>query len=448
VSKKFLALLIAGALFLNPIVGVWAAVKNGSSCKKIGATATAKQKTYVCVKEKKKSVWRPKAMPVATPKPSSLPTPAPSATETPAPTPTPTPTPSTTPNVNPADLERLTLGTNVSYRLNNGVLERRSDLGLFFNDDSRDASFFSPIRAKAYDEIAKIKRNPSYTNTKFDWDIRPNFPTLIEKYNVQRLKEAAAAFDALFQSPITINVLFATEKDVEYVSSRNQFFSDSVDQLKRLGTLSEKNGQAWITGGGGYYTREGRTEGKVFLGTPSWASANVYYPEWIQVASHEYFHVVQQYFQFPNVREYDTDFNQKVPQHFREGSANFIGYALSSNNLGWYSDAMDVSLIRYWRGSGRGINSKTEADMISLLRFTESRNDPRSFELGYPIGAVFWEWVVGTYGYDKFTALMREFGRSPNFNESTTKILGLSKEELYKNSAPYLLSVFNRAINN
>jgi hypothetical protein len=142
------------------------------------------------------------------------------------------------------------------------------------------------------------------------------------------------------------------------------------------------------------------------------------------------------------------DFNRKVPQHFREGSANFFGYALSSNNLGWYSDAMDISLIRYWRGSGQGIASKTEADMISLLRFTEFRTDPNAFELGYPIGAIFWEWVVGTYGYEKFTELMREFGRSKDFNESTTKILGLGKEELYKNSAPYLLSVFNRAINN
>lgn len=454
VSKKLLAMLAAGALILNPIVGSWAAVKNGSSCKKIGTTATAKQKSYVCVKENKKSIWRPKAMPVATPKPSSLANPTPSPTETPVPTPTPTPTPfpsptpSTTPNVNSSDLEKLTLGSNVSYRLTDGVLERRSDLGLFFSTDSRDQSSFSPLRVKAFDEIAKIKRNQSYTNTKFDWDIRPNFPTLIEKYNVQRLKEAAAVFDALFQNPITINVLLATEKDVEYAFSRNQFFSDTADQLKRLGTLNEKSGPAWITGGGGYYTREGRTEGRLFLGTPSWAGTSVYYPEWIQVASHEYFHVVQQYLYFPSVREYDADFNQKVPQHFREGSANFIGYALSSNNLGWYSDAMDVSLIRYWGGSGKGITSRTEADMISLLKFTESRNDPRAFELGYPIGAIFWEWVVGTYGYDKFIALTREFGKSANFNESTTKILGLGKEELYKNSAPYLLSVFNRAINN
>jgi hypothetical protein len=448
VNKKLLTSLIAGALILNPIAGSWAVVKNGSSCKKIGTTAIAKQKSYVCVKEKKKSVWRPKATPVATPKPSSLPTPTASPTETPAPIPTQTPTPSTTPNVNPADLEKLTLGSNVSYRLNNGVLERKSDLGLFFSTDSRDESFFSPIRAKAYGEIGKIKRNQSFTNTKFEWEIRPNFPILIEKYNVQRLKEAAAVFDSLFQSPITIKVLFATENDIEYVSSQNRYFSDSADQLKRLGTLFDKSGPAWITGGGGYYTRDGRTEGSVFLGTTSWGSANAYYPEWIQVASHEYFHVVQQYLYFPNVAESDLDFNRKVPQHFREGSANFFGYALSSNNLGWYSDAMDISLIRYWRGSGQGIASKTEADMISLLRFTEFRTDPNAFELGYPIGAIFWEWVVGTYGYEKFTELMREFGRSKDFNESTTKILGLGKEELYKNSAPYLLSVFNRAINN
>jgi hypothetical protein len=454
---------ITGALIINPTFSSLAAVKNGSSCKKIGSTLIQNKKKFVCVKQKKKSIWllkstlspksvespTPSNTPTPTPSPTvePTPTPTPSPTVEPTPTPTPSPTVESTPTVNQLALEKITIGSTIMYRINNGALQRRSDLGLFFSTDSRDKSYFSPIRAKAYSEIWEISRNPNFENTKFEWDIRPSFPKAIEDYNVQRLKEAAAVFNDLFRSPITIKTLLATEKDSEYPDVRNEYFSETQAELRRLGTLEEKNGSTWITGGGGYFTRNGQATSRIILGTTSWSAPNYLSPEWIQVASHEFFHVVQQYLYFPNVRDHEADFNQKVPHHYREGSANFIGYSLALSNLGWYSDAMDTSLVRYWRWSGQGIPTKTEADMVSLLKMTEFRSDAKAFELGYPVGAIFWEWIVGNFGYQKFVELTREFGKSSNFSESTTKVLGSSKEDLYKKAAPYLLSIFDRTVN-
>lgn len=443
-NLKIPALIVVGVLIFTPSVSGIAAIKSGATCKKLGAIRIESKKTYICTKEKKKLIWRLRN--TIEPKPTA--SPMPSSSSSPLPTQTNVPTPSASPSVDLTVLERVSLSNAIFYRLNEGRLERKSDLGLFFERDSRIQAEFSPIRNKAFNEIIGQPRANGHSNVNFVWDKRPSFPTAIFNYQLKRANEAAEIFNSLFASPITIKALAATEKDAEYPPAKNQYFSDTYEQLKRIGQLNKENQLIWITGGGGYWDIQGETLGRLFLGTPSDADPKYYSPEWIQLASHEFFHIVQQYLLFPRVNEGQVDFNLKVPHHFREGSANFIGYALSAENLGWYSDAMDVSLIRYWKGSGQGINTRTEADMISLLRFTESRNDPKAFELGYPVGAIFWEWVVGTYGYDKFTALMRELGKSTSFNESTTKILGLGKEELYKNAAPYLLSVFNRAINN
>lgn len=68
-----------------------AAIKVGSSCKKVGLTSTYAGKKFTCVKSGKKLVWN-KGITVAKPLPLPTPTPTPVPTPTVEPTPTPTPT--------------------------------------------------------------------------------------------------------------------------------------------------------------------------------------------------------------------------------------------------------------------------------------------------------------------------------------------------------------------
>ncbi len=453
--RGIIALLITALCFSTSTFEVSAAVKSGTSCKKLGAKSKTKNENYLCVKKGKKLVWQKvqTALPTPIPMPTLLPTLTPTPTPTPLPTtvttpePIPMPTPMPTQTFSDLDLQKITLKGTVFYRLNNGKLERKSDLGLYFESDARNESSFSQIRFKAFSEIAKLPRSSNHPNVKFEWDIRPSFPSQILEFKLRKAKEAAEVFNYIFKEQITVQGLAATEKDVEYPPAKNDYFSDTYDQIKRLGTLNKQNQLIWITGGGGYWNRAGKTIGRFFMGTPSDADPAYYSPEWIQLASHEFFHIVQQYLLYPNVNEGQADFNTRVPNHFREGSANFIGYALSTENVGWYSDALDVSLIRIWQSKREWKPTKTEKDMVALLIATESRNDPIAFDAAYPLGAIFYEWIVGTYGYSKFMELAKEMGQSSNYSAATTKVFGLSKNELYEKAAPYLLSVFDRTIN-
>lgn len=447
--QRILIALISISLVSIPAIQASAAVKAGAKCTKEGQIKNSKGNRFVCTKQGKTLKWRKVALVAPSPTPNPIQSPSPAPVSTPNPTPSSTPSPTPTPTaVDAITREYVNIKSLIFYRINSGELERQSANGEFFKSDSRMEAIFDPIRVNAYREIAAVKRTTNHPNIEFIWDIRPGWPKEIQEFKLRRVKESAEFFNSVFKSKIKVYALLATEKDIDYAPVKNFYFSDTEETVRRLALISNGNQLVWIGGGGGYWNREGDTAGRFFLGTPSTAKTSNYEPNWIQLSAHEFFHIVQHYVWFGRVNQSsERAFNEQVPNHFREGSANFIGYALSSENLGWYSDAMDNSLARYWRSVRGWQPTQTEADMVNLMTLTEQKADQRAFEVGYPLGAIFYEWMVGTYGYAKFLSFMDEMGNNADFNASVQKAFGMTKSELYKKAAPYLLSVFNRVIN-
>ena len=63
------------------------------------------------------------------------------------------------------------------YRIVGGVLERKSDSGDFFSNDSRGVDEFNPIRLKAFEELNKRPSDLEHSNIEIVWDIRESFPS-------------------------------------------------------------------------------------------------------------------------------------------------------------------------------------------------------------------------------------------------------------------------------
>ena len=164
----------------------------------------------------------------------------------------------------------------------------------------------------------------------------------------------------------------------------------------------------------------------------------------MQVAAHEAFHVVQDFWMAGTRHDSQQAYQTRRPQHYTEGGANFVGYSLSSNNIGWYSDAMDVSLNRYWNFVRGWKPAKSNNDIVQLLIATEISDSEQAFELSYPLGALFYEWIVGTYGAAKFIEMGRQTTNNAKFDDTIKKVFGVSKNDLYAKAAPYILSVFKR----
>ena len=378
-----------------------AAVRDGALCSKVGSITKVNSYQFRCVKTGKKVTWQ-------------------------------------------RIVDQISSKQDVFYRLNNGVLERRAFTGTFHKSDSRSPKDFSPIRAKAFEEMNKLVKNPATPNIELNFDLRDGFPTEIREYNLKKIRESFAVWSTFIESPIKVKVLLATEKDLSYIRKQGNLFSDSIGAIDRLAQVDLTRENVWITGSAGYVQYNGELIGKIFLGTRSEAKTDRYNPEWMQVAAHEAFHVVQDFWIAGTRHDSQQAYQTRRPQHYTEGGANFVGYSLSSNNVGWYSDAMDVSLNRYWNFIRGWKPAKSNNDIVQLLIATEISDSEQAFELSYPLGALFYEWIVGTYGAAKFIEMGRQTKNNAKFDDTIKKVFGVSKNDLYAKAAPYILSVFKR----
>ena len=391
------------------------APKPGSSCSPAGATKTVKGLKYTCVKKGKKSTW---GAGVATKTAKSQ----------------------TTTTTIPAD--SLSYKGTMIYGLTDGVLTRKADSGKYFDTDSRSTSAFSTIRQKAYSELNPKSADTSHPNIEFIYDIRPSFPAALVTHSKRELDAAAALWNSYFTTKTKVYVSLVTEQDREYIKS-NQWLQQNLPG--NFSRFDSKNERPFITGGGGYWETDGEWTGKIYLGTASYLDLTYINFEWPQVARHEFFHVVQDYAMFKNRRSRpstQSEFNKIQPHHFREGGARTASFFTAFRNLGWSADAMDREVWARKNAARNWIDIKTVDDVIRMMIGTESNSPYDAFEMGYAIGAVMYEWLIGTYGLDGFKKLLDQLATAPSFDVALQNSIGLTQTAFYEKSAPYVFSVF------
>ena len=433
--KKVLGSLIALALFLVPMNAI-AAVKAGDPCKKAGTTATANGKKYTCIKSGKKLVWN-KGVAIAAPKPTSTATPtsasSPSTTSTPAPS---------------KDLNRgyIRNGQFV-YRVVNGVLERRIyDSNDYASIDTRQESEFDAIRVKAYKEMRSLLSVSGHPRINIQYSITDNYPKAHSEAIKLGVIFAAERINALVDENFKTSVVLVTEKDKEYVRSNLGKLSRPDEVGGTLANLDRyvSNTQAVGSGSAGFNRRGEGFMGGTYVGTfPSYLGIDFLWPE---IATHEMTHVLQMF--YISKREYNSEeaWLKVAPVHFTEGSANTIGHAWAVQNLGWYSDESDYTIKRYMSGFRGNNKMQTEAEVLEMLEKTISRADSQYSEMAYPVGQVLWEFIIGTYGFDSYMKFLKNISVLPSYEENIKAVTGLSKNELYKNAAPYIISTWKRAM--
>ena len=449
--RKFLALITAASISLLPL-NAFAAVKAGSTCTKLGATSTTGDKRYTCIKSGKKLVWD-KGVKVVTPKPIATPIPSPSPTPSATPIATPTSTPTATPTPIPTPTPTLDRnkgalrGTQFIYRINNGVLERKiSGSNEYTSTDSRSNSEFDQIRVKAFNEIHNFQTSGSHPNVEITYTITDNYPKDIAEAVKNGVEFAANFLSTIISEQIRIAVTLVTEKDKDFINTKVADLS-RPDQVQNALNSVNRYQPGSIGGGSGSagFNREGPGyRGGFYLGTAA-STSNVGF-FWPEVPSHELAHVLQLYFTSRSNTPTEDSYYIKFPTNFIEGSANTLGHAWAVNNLGWYSDESDYTVKRYMQGYPGPNKMESESDVIEMLAKTADSKDPIYFEMTYPVGQVLWEYLIGTYGFDKYITFLRNTYSTNSYEENLQLTFGISKAQIYKNAAPYILSVWKRAM--
>jgi hypothetical protein len=426
--KKMVAVVAIVSLTLTPISQVNAAVKAGSTCPKAGNTAIASGKTFTCIQSGKKLVWD-KGKENKSSNSNGL-------------------SPSSTTPVTNAEDDSVVISQGITYRYINGELERMaSKSGKFYKLDSRKQSDFDPIRVKAYAEIRSRVTNASHPNLTFNWDIKPSFPSEIAQFSKDLVEVAASFWGWIFKMPVNVPAQLVTEQDLAWEKMQEVKFSDTLDILNLFTTDGFKNQRPWMGGGAHLWYRnptESNLTSLLNFQAPSYATTGNIAATWVMVPTHEVTHLIQDYFRLGIFDIETKSFDQRANGTFQEGTATLFGYALSMKNLGWYSDGIDEYLYanfkydKYWKPI------KTVDDVINLLVETEARTNNSTHQSSYPVGAMLYEWVIANYGFDAYIKILENLPKYPDFSDNIKASIGITKAQLYKDAAPYILTAFKR----
>lgn len=336
------------------------------------------------------------------------------------------------------------------YRYQTGVMQRKNIDGKFVSTDTRKESAFDPIRVAAYKSVIQSIAGKNSSNLNVNYIIRPNYPSTLSSAIKLFFDKTVKQFGEYFPAGTPVSVIMVTEKDKDFIQKElpsivDQNATGDVWQFaSRYLTKSEwENSSASGGGSASFFRGTEQSKGGFYLShTASYATMETYWPE---VAPHEFTHILQGVFIKDLSFDSQKQYQEKLPQHYIEGSANTLGHILAYPNIGWYSDDADLTIKRYSRGVKSWKPVNTEANMIDLLVATEKGTPNQAFEASYPIGQLFYEWLIGTYGFDMFITLIKNIGTTSSFDDNMKTTYGITKAQAYEKSAPYMLRAWKKA---
>ena len=355
--KKTAALFLAAICFSGSIsTPANGAVMPGGKCAVKGQIKNSQGKKFTCVKSGKKLIWN---RGTAISKPFS----------------------EASPSILPKEEIQVidSKWYSWNFRFNKaGVLERRqSGTSIWSSAPERSGQVISPVRSKAFDEIKKFQTMNSISTSEYNLYFSPNVAESVVQAFKKYFSESMTFFTKRLPSGATLDVLIATEKDIEYrrstlteilgsSSEAESFIQKDTQLFKQFDIPDPRN-----TSGGGGVT--GTNNSKRFLYTGAVCSCFTDENLLMYNVAHEVTHFYQ-LASTPSVKKqnftgsYPNFVEGKIymPSTLIEGSDNTLGSALTVEHVGWYSDQMDWHLGRY-KKEGLLKSITIEAEEVNLM---------------------------------------------------------------------------------
>lgn len=158
------------------------------------------------------------------------------------------------------------------------------------------------------------------------------------------------------------------------------------------------------------------------------------------VVNHEAVH----FYQFA----YAPALDRGLPCWFVEGQATLFGNVLEHPVTSQWSDATRVryqTKARAEKVLGPASKFTSEEWLDRLVDWRTNQNYCRNNELNYTVGLFVWEHLVQTFGTEKLHALVTEMRAGQTWTAASTKVLGITPDELERNASQYLAVEFPKA---
>lgn len=425
-KRAGLAFIAIAASFISPVQSVAATPKSGAICTKLGATATAANKKFTCVKSGKKMVWDKgteidKAPPVV----ASTPAAASSPTATPKPTAAPTdPTAS------------LTIPITLPVTQSGAIT--------FTNAVANYAAIPKTAWQRTQDAIAA---NPD-VSVSTTIHIGPNTKASLTAINtgLARINKLFAGFRHVSKyTGIVYNAadLQWAQSDAFdlFSKSGSKSYSTRQDQIKRVTEAGcEMNGSAAVNCGAGNAITfsDVRDEmGGAYYGVQSdgdyWSDSTKNQGPMTQV-NHEAMHTYQaiQFIATPYGKNQNITpdlVHELAPWWYSEGQANGIGLTTFLENFSDYSRVRNDTVTRS-PGSKATIPSSTVESMKAFLIEPQTASPQnKNWMLSYSIGFAAIEALIAIGGPQSTLAIYTLTAKGEDFPTAFKHVYGISWDE-------------------
>jgi hypothetical protein len=406
--RTLIATLVISCGLLSSLPSAVASNKPGAACKRVDEVVQSGSQKLICQQSNKRLIW-----------------------------------------VTSTDVTTYAFGPagRIAYRYINGKQERQSRFGDWLKSDSRKSKSVDPIRAAAYRSIRALPVDPQHKNISFDYIIRPSYPNEVAAIIKAQSTEFAKRLSPIIDKKVTIKLILVTEKDQGYINSElpkivpMENWQGALGNIKDYDTLEKFYSRSGTGGGTASFLPE-LGYGYYIGHTSSLAKLNTFWPE---IAPHEMTHILQGIFTNGFNGSYpEGDPRAKWHGHFIEGSANTFGMALGFDQLGWYSDEMDLLLRNTMRAFKSEYPMKNVNDALALINAIEKRQTQAQGELSYAAGQFVWEYFVGKYGAEKYIEFLRNISKTDSFSQNIKTTIKIDKSEFYRGAAEYLLASWKR----
>lgn len=408
--------------------------KAGAKCLKANSTQINSGKKFTCIRSGSKLIWN-KGIDVLG-RESNLPSSATSPQDK-------------APTAGDPAIRKTNCGIGDWYYKTVDGKQNRSfypDKG-FVNSDSRPEKAFHPIRVKAFNLIqGKLNSSPD-NNIKTFTLVSNTFPEeLLKELDIQ-LKRNLRYFQNYTPPGVEVRATYFTGRDTDFGNNSMGTMSGPLEDFFMLKLNEQKTFNCSLDGGvsGAHLIYKGEHQGD----SGYWLAANTPPQRTIWAPfyqPHELTHSVQAW-------KIQDIFAIPMPMNFHEGGAEFFGIVLGYSQLGWYSDEMDKKLIEKDIHE-KIMDIKSLDDVIQMLTITEvnigpvagGNAVPNATRWAYSMGALLWEWVTAEYGADSYWNLLSSMDKTRSYEKSILETFGVSKDDLYRKAAPYILEQIQRAL--
>jgi hypothetical protein len=297
-----------------------------------------------------------------------------------------------------------------------------------------------PIVQKAYAAYDHTSCKGNHPNFSANYLVSPNYsPGMLIKQKAN-FEQAMSCYNNYFDKNVEINIALVTEKDYDFLATQTtngkSVFDDKKLRWSKFMMDRLATGKGRFAGSAGWSVDTG-SAWVLMIDSTSSTSPDAH------GAAHEFVHILQSYSKsnnFPFYGDGSTDADYvNLPTWFWEGTAELFSYASISPTPGYFSGAMASARLQA-KESPSFNKISTPDKFVSTMKLLEAPTNQEANMMFYALGSVECEYILETYGYAKYWQIMKNASKYLDFNENLKNTIGISKDELYAKSAPFVLS--------